>query len=136
MESAAKKMKAEQDYESLTAIARDVFAILGAGFMENVFHRAFVHELNLAGISYESEKIIPVMYKEVQIGYVRCDLLVQKRILVEFKAVQTVMAQHLLQLERYATHLNIKEMILVNFPLHKNREIETHVFIDGAFHKM
>lgn len=136
MESMAKKMKAEQDYESLTAIARDVFAILGAGFMENIYHRAFIQEMHLAGILHESEKVIPVMYKEMQIGHMRCDMLVQKRILVEFKAVQTVTAQHLLQLERYAAHLCVEHMMLVNFPLQKNKEIEAHVFIDGAFHKM
>jgi len=129
-------MKAAQDYESLTAIARDVFAILGAGFMENIYHRAFIQEMHLAGILHESEKVIPVMYKEVQVGYVRSDLLVEKRILVEFKAVQTVMPQHLLQLERYAAHLCVEHMMLVNFPLQKNKQIETHVFVDGAFHKM
>jgi len=136
MESVAKKMRPGQDYESLIAIARDVFGVLGAGFMENIYHRAFVHELNLAGILYETEKVIPVMYKGVQAGYVRIDLLIHKSILVEFKAVANVVPQHLLQLERYAGQLNIEQMMLVNFPLHKNREIETHVFIDGAFRKM
>ena len=65
MESVAKKTKPGQDYESLLAIARDVFAVLRAGFMENIYHKAFVHELHLAGISHESEKVIPVVYKEV-----------------------------------------------------------------------
>ena len=136
MESVAKKMRPGQDYESLIAIARDVFGVLGAGFTESVYHRGFVHELHLAGIQHESEKVIPVMYKEVQVGFVRCDILVEKRILVEFKSVQTVMAQHLLQLERYAAHLCVEHMMLVNFPLQKNKDIEAHVFIDGAFHKM
>lgn len=136
MESECKKMKGGQDYASLLAIAKDVFAVLGAGFMENIYHKSFVHELHLAGILHESEKVIPVMYKEVQAGCVRADLVIDKRILVEFKAVSTVTSHHFLQLERYAAQLNIEEMILVNFPLHKNREIEAHAFIDGAFRKM
>ena len=136
MESEAKKMKAGQDYASLLAIAQDVFAGLGAGFMENIYHKSFVHELHLAGILHESEKVIPVMYKEVYVGSIRADILVEKRILVEFKAVSTVTSHHFLQLERYAAQLNIEEMILVNFPMHKNREIEAHAFIDGAFRKM
>jgi len=131
-----KKFKQEQSYDSLAKMAYSVFSELSAGFIENIYHKAYIHELQLAGISHETEKVIPIFYKEVQVGYVRCDLLVEANILIEIKTVQKVLPQHLLQLERYGSHLNLRKMMLVNYPIQKDRQVEIYVYDDGVFRKL
>jgi len=130
-----KKFKQEQSYDSLAKMAHSVFSELSAGFTENIYHKAYIHELHLAGISHETEKVIPIFYKEVQVGYVRCDLLVEASILIEIKTVQKVLPQHLLQLERYGSHLNLRKMMLVNYPIQKDKQVEIYVYDDGDFQK-
>jgi GxxExxY protein len=131
-----KKYKAEQSYDSLAKMAHLVFSELSAGFIENIYHKAYIHELQLAGISHETEKVIPIFYREVQVGYVRCDLLVENNVLIEMKTVQKVLPQHLLQLERYGTHLNINKLMLVNYPIQKDKQVEIYVYMDGGFVKL
>jgi len=131
-----KSEKPAQTYESLAAIAVSVFHELSAGFTENIYHKAFVYELQAAGISHETEKVIPINYKSIQVGYVRCDLLIENNILVEFKSVQNILPQHLLQLERYAAQLDVEKMLLVNFPIHKSKPLEIHAFVKDCFEKI
>jgi len=111
-------------------MAHSVFSELSAGFTENIYHKAYIHELHLAGISHETEKVIPIFYKKVQVGYVRCDLLVEANILTEIKTVQKVLPQHLLQLE---SHLNHRKMMLVNYPIQKDKQVEIYVYDNGDF---
>jgi len=85
-----KKFKNEQSYDSLAKMAHSVFSELSAGFIENIYHKAYIHELELASVSHETEQVIPIFYREVQVGYVRCDLLVETNILIEIKTVQKV----------------------------------------------
>ena len=129
------KILNEESYDSLAKMAHSVFSELSAGFVENIYHKAYIHELQLAGVSHETEKVIPIVYKEVQVGYVRCDLLVEANILIEIKTVQKVLPQHLLQLERYGSHLNIQKMMLVNYPIQKDKTVEIYVYNNGDFHK-
>jgi len=131
-----KVVKCAQTYDLLVAMAHTVFDELCAGFVENNYHKAYIQELQLAGIQHETEKVIPIFYKTVQVGHVRCDVLVEHNILIEFKTVQNVLPQHLLQLERYGSHLKIGKMILVNYPIQRDKSVEIHVFIEGRFQKI
>jgi len=130
-----KVVKIAQTYDSLVAMAHTFFDKSSAGFVENINHKAYIQELQLAGIQHETEKVIPIFYKTVQVGHVRC-VLVEHNILIEFKTVQNVLPQHLLQLERYGSHLKIEKMILVNYPIQRDKSVDIHVFIEGRFQKI
>ena len=65
----------------------------------------------------------------------RCDLIVESNILIEIKTVQKVLPQHLLQLERYGSHLNIQKMMLVNDPIQKDKKVEIYVYNNAEFQK-
>jgi len=124
-----------QTYDTLIELAQIVFKELSAGFVENIYHKAYVQELQFHGIQHETEKVIPIFYKTIQVGHVRCDVLVEKNILIEFKSVQNVLPQHLLQLQRYGSHLKIDKMMLVNYPIQLDKQIDIYIFIEGKFHK-
>jgi len=61
---------------------------LGPGFIESVYEKALVVELRQRGLNVAKQVEIPVMYKGVQVGKHRLDLLINKTIVVELKAVK------------------------------------------------
>lgn len=69
----------------LRKFAEEVYASLGAGHLESIYHAAMNVELRLAGIMYESEQVMPVTHKGQFVGVVRADTIVQKECVLEFK---------------------------------------------------
>lgn len=99
--------------------ANEIYTIIGKGYPECVYHRAFEHELRLAGILYESEKLVPIIYKGVQVGYGRADILIKGNypMILEFKAIGgSVGIKELEQLGHYMKHLSVDVGIIINFP--------------------
>lgn len=82
----------KKDLDDLTyqinGAAIEVHKAVGPRLLENVYHQCLKHELNYRGISFESELIVPVQYKMVEIETtLRCDLLIESAIVVELKSV-------------------------------------------------
>jgi len=79
--------------------AREVYKELGPGFLESVYEDALCYELDLMGISYQRQLELDVHYKNVVFDRkFRADLLVEKRILVENKAMKKITNQDETQL--------------------------------------
>ena len=62
-----------------------VYNALGFGFVESVYKRALTHELQLRGISVETEVPIDVWYKGVRVGHFNADHVADKKVLIESK---------------------------------------------------
>ncbi len=88
---------------------------LGSGFLEKVYHNAMIVELEEIGFTVCSEKPIPVMYKNVLVGNYFADLLVNDKVIVEFKAVETLNPIHEVQLVNYLVGTGIDVGLLINF---------------------
>lgn len=98
--------------------ANEIYTILGKGYPECVYHRAFELELRLAGILYESEKVIPINYKGSQVGNCRADIVIwgNSPLVIEFKAIGgSVGIKELEQLGHYMKLLDIYTGIIINF---------------------
>jgi GxxExxY protein len=78
-------MVAYEKLDMLRKFAQDVYASLGAGHLESIYHAAMAVELRLAGMMYESEQVMPVMHKGHYVGIVRADIIVNKECVLEFK---------------------------------------------------
>lgn len=67
--------------------AIEVHRGLGPGLLESSYLECLSHELTLRGVTYERQKPMPVVYKEVKLecGY-RLDLLVENTVVVEVKS--------------------------------------------------
>jgi GxxExxY protein len=101
--------------QNLINIAREIYSTLGRGFTENVYHKAFETELRLKGIPYETEKIIPFIYKGYQVGFGRADIVLEN-IVLEFKSiVNKPKLQDLEQIYRYMKYLEKDKGIVINF---------------------
>ena len=73
-------------------IAHEVYQSLGSGFSEDVYDRAMQVGLRLAGIEYESQKVVELKYREHYVGEGYPDLLVHpgnQKVVVELKAVSS-----------------------------------------------
>lgn len=67
-----------------------VHTALGPGFIESVYEKALCVELAARGIRFEQQKVIKILYREVEVGEHRLDLLVEECLLVELKAVKDI----------------------------------------------
>ena len=79
-----------------------VHKALGPGLLENVYQQCLVYELETAGHEVETEVPIPVTYGKIKVdmGF-RVDMLVDKKIIIENKAVEKIMPIHEAQLLTY-----------------------------------
>ncbi len=96
--------------------AIEVHRHLGPGLLEAVYRECLAHELGSRGLSVEKEVVLPVRYKDLQVvnGY-RADLVVQKLIIVELKAVESLAPVYTAQLLSYLRMSRLKLGILINF---------------------
>jgi GxxExxY protein len=92
-----------------------VHRILGRGFKECIYHRAFKLELELQGFRFESEKDILVKYKQWSIPGQKIDLIVEGLVLVELKAVPQFRPFHRDQVISYLKTTGLRAGLLLNF---------------------
>jgi GxxExxY protein len=92
-----------------------VHRLLGPGFREKIYSRAFCLELESRGLRFECEKRIEVKYKQWRIPGQTVDLLVGGTVLVEIKAVPKLQAIHRRQILSYLKTMDLKIGLLFNF---------------------
>jgi len=95
--------------------AMAVHKILGPGYLEAVYHAALALELTLHGIPFEQYKKLPVVYKGSEIGYYEADFVVDRKIILELKAVAALHSAHKAQAISYLTTTKLQLAILLNF---------------------
>ena len=96
--------------------AIEVHKALGPGLLESVYHECMKHELTLRKIPFQSELSIPVDYKGLQtIAQLRCDLLVDDILVVEFKAVSEILPIFEAQILTYMKLLEVPKGLMINF---------------------
>lgn len=100
----------------LKNISKRIFEKLGPGYSERVYHNAFEVELRLAGVQYETEKILPVIYEGHTIGNLRADLIVGGRTIVELKSVTKLKDEFRNQVRNYIKLTGLESGYLINFP--------------------
>ena len=83
------------------ASADDVHAELGGGLSECIYQSALALALRQRGFLVETEVVIPVTYKSAYVGFLRPDLVIDKRVVIEIKAVQKVADSHVAQTRAY-----------------------------------
>jgi len=91
---------------------------VGFGYSENVYQNALKLLLRKNKYDYQEEVITPIQFLESQIGFVRVDLLVNKSIIIELKAISKITEKEINQVQRYKKLTGI-----INFSL-KNYSIE------------
>jgi GxxExxY protein len=76
--------------DKIIKCAIEVHKNLGPGLLESIYEKAICYELNLHGVKFACQLIISIIYKGVNLGEHRLDLLVEDEVIVELKAVDRV----------------------------------------------
>ncbi len=101
--------------EEAVGAAYEVSNTLGAGFLEKVYERALAKELSLRGIPVRPQVPYKIMYKGHVISEYIADLVVEERLLIEVKCVNTLVNEHLAQTLNYLKASNLQLALLINF---------------------
>ena len=102
--------------ERVIGCAIEVHRELGPGLLESAYRVALCHELAHAGLAFETERPLPVRYKGVLLdcGY-RLDVIVENRIVLELKTVESLTAVHEAQILSYLKLGGFELGYLINF---------------------
>jgi GxxExxY protein len=94
----------------------EIHRSLGPGLLESAYEECPCYELLQTGIKFERQKPLPVHYKDVKLdcGY-RLDLVVEEKIIIELKAVESLLPIHVAQLLTYLKLSGLTLGLLINF---------------------
>ena len=96
--------------------AIEVHRLIGPGLLESVYEAALCKELRLRGLLVDRQVVVPVSYKgEILDCHIKLDLLVDRKAIVEVKAVDTLMYVHKAQLLTYLRLQRLWLGLLINF---------------------
>jgi GxxExxY protein len=100
----------------LVGIAINVHKKIGPGLLESSYQEVMFYEIEKAGLYVEKEKPLPLIYDEIKlnVGY-RVDLMVENKLIIEVKAVESIHPIHFAQLLTYLRHSGCKLGLLMNF---------------------
>ena len=104
----------------------EINRVLGSGFLEKVYQNALMVELKSRGLKAESQVPIKVLYKDNVVGEYIADILVEEKVIVELKTVESLDRIHEAQLLNYLKATGIQLGLLVNFT-HPKAEIKRMV---------
>jgi GxxExxY protein len=106
-------------YEDLTShILQACFEVsneLGIGFIESVYEKALLVALREKGLKAENQVPIKVIFRKIIVGDFYADILVENKILIELKAVSSLINSHKVQIINYLKASGIEVGFLVNF---------------------
>ncbi len=106
----------EELTEKIIGAAIEAHRALGPGLLESIYQTCLAREFALRGLKFVEQKPLPVEYKGLRLesGY-RLDFLVEAKVVVELKAVDSMHAVHEAQLLTYLKLTGCKVGLLINF---------------------
>lgn len=115
---------ADESYKIMGACF-EVYREKGSGFLEPVFQECLEFELQMQGIPFEAQRVMPLSYKGRQLLQTyRADFFCFGTVIVEIKAVSKLVDEHRAQLLNYLAASNLRLGLLVNFGHHPKLEWE------------
>lgn len=87
--------------QQIVEAADDVYAQLGGGLSECIYQAALAIALRQRGYGIETEVVVPILYDNSYVGFVRPDIVINKEVVLELKSVTRVVESHLVQLRAY-----------------------------------
>jgi GxxExxY protein len=96
-------------------LAIEIHKEIGPGYSESIYHRAMEIDLAEAGISFVTEAPLAVKYKERILGSFAADMIVEDRLLLEFKALENLPLISEIQVVQYLKASRLDVGLILNF---------------------
>jgi GxxExxY protein len=102
--------------QKVIGMAMDIHSQLGPGLLESAYRECLYYDLRESGLIVIKELPLPIVYKNVHLdhGY-RIDLLVEDKVVIELKTVDTLQDIHFAQVLTYLKLGKYKLGLLINF---------------------
>jgi GxxExxY protein len=102
--------------ERVIGLAIEVHRTVGPGLLESVYRECMCLELRHANLEFQSEVMVPVIYKRntIPLGF-RADIVVESAVIIEIKAVVSLVPAHDAQILTYLRMSQIHVGLLMNF---------------------
>jgi GxxExxY protein len=113
--NAGNQLRDSETTREIIAAAIAVHRDLGPGFLESVYEQALAVEFALRGIGFVRQHPVPLFYRDHQIGEHRLDFLVDGKIVVELKAVESLDNVHFAIVRSYLKATNLADGLILNF---------------------
>jgi GxxExxY protein len=101
--------------EKIISGAIEVHSKLGPGLLESVYEEALAHEFTLRGMRFSRQEQISLNYKGKDVGRHRIDYLVEEEVVLELKAIESILKIHEAQLLTYLQATKKRVGLLINF---------------------
>jgi GxxExxY protein len=110
------KQKVEEVAKAVVDAAFKVHTTLGPGLLETVYEVCLVHELHRRGLRVETQVALPIEYDGFKLdAALRLDLVVEDRLIIELKAVESLLPIHMAQMMTYLKLTRRSLGLLINF---------------------
>ena len=117
--------------EQIIGAAIEVHRVKGPGLLESAYEACLAHELALRGIGSLRQVSVPLSYKGIVIETAfRADLVIKELVLVELKAVETILPVHRAQVLSYIRETGHRVGLLINFHVPKLVDGVTRIIND------
>ena len=96
--------------------AIEIHKTLGPGLLESVYESTLEYKLKKLGLNVKKQIALPVVFEEIKLeaGY-RIDLLIENKVIIELKSVETILPVHKAQTLTYLKLSKLKLALLINF---------------------
>ena len=134
-----KKTNSSEENDSIIDLiiktSQNILDTLGTGFIEGIYHKALVIDLNKMNYNFETKKIIPISYKNINIGYVESDIVINTEnniYILELKSFDRNISQkEILQTQKYIKFIDnpdnkLIKGIVINFN-QKTKNIDYYI---------
>jgi GxxExxY protein len=101
--------------EAIIGACYRVYNSLGSGFLESVYENALVWELSKLFGSVQRQVPLIVTYDGQQVGRCEADIVVDHKVIVELKAIESLHRIHEVQLMNYLKATGVEVGLLINF---------------------
>lgn len=100
----------------IIGIVLELHKSLGPGLLESVYETALAHDLAESGLEVKRQAALPFVYKDIRMeaGF-RIDILVNEKVVLEIKSIDTLAPVHFAQTLTYLKLSNLKLALLINF---------------------
>ena len=109
-------MKENEISYKIIGAAINLHKNIGPGLLESAYENALAYDLKELGFDVKQQVPMPFIYKDIKqdVGY-RLDLLVNNKVIVEIKSVETLAPVHYAQTLTYLRLSGLKLALLINF---------------------
>ncbi len=109
-------MDREKIFKIILDCAYKVHSALGPGLFESAYEECLCYELQQSGLNFKKQVPLPLVYRDIKLeaGY-RLDLMVENKIVVEIKSIESFTDIHMAQILTYLKLSGCRLGLLVNF---------------------